>query len=187
MSSDLATEITAIATAVLAAFAIITAVVAYMAFRKQTQEVGILQQQMKEQQEVLAREARERHRAQASRVFISLAAPEQRPARFNVANTSEQPVYDAEIRWRYKTARYPQIKHTQLGTIMPGDRHSIEIQPHPQAERVRPDPDDDFTTLIFRDVAGAMWTRRLDGDLRELGTTDPDQEILNDQEILAEE
>src|SRR6266567_3502640 len=109
MSSDLSGEITAIATAVLAAFAIVTAVVAYMAFRRQTEEVAILQQQMKEQQEVFAREARERHRAQASRVFISLESPEERSARFNVANTSEQPVYDAEIRWRYKTALSPQI------------------------------------------------------------------------------
>src|SRR6266566_1902921 len=171
MSSDLSGEITAIA----------TAVVAYMAFRRQTEEVAILQQQMKEQQEVFAREARERHRAQASRVFISLESPEERSARFNVANTSEQPVYDAEIRWRYKTARYPQIKHTQLGTILPGDRPAIETQPSPEAERVRPDPDDDFTVLIFRDAAGVIWTRRLGGDLRELGTTGLDQENLNEE------
>jgi len=159
MSSDLTGEITAIATAVLAAFAIVTAVVAYIAFRRQTEEVAILQQQMKEQQEVLAREARERHRAQASRVFISLESPEERLASFNVANTSKQPVYDAEIRWRYKTARYPQIDQARHDTA--GDRPAIETQPSLEAERVRPDPDDDFTVLIFRDAAGVTWTRRL--------------------------
>jgi hypothetical protein len=107
--------------------------------------------------------------------------PKNAPPAFNVANTSEQPVYDAEIRWRYKTARYPQIKHTQLGTILPGDRHSIETQPYPQAEHVRPDPDDDLTALIFRDAAGAMWTRRLDGRLREITTPDSDLQTPNEE------
>jgi hypothetical protein len=47
---------------------------------------------MKDQQDVLARETRERHRPQASRVFIYLEYPEERSPRFNVTNTSEQPV-----------------------------------------------------------------------------------------------
>jgi hypothetical protein len=181
MSVDLSGEITAIATAVLAAFAIITAVVAYMAFRRQTQEVGILQQQMKEQQDVLAREARERHRAQAARVFISLdygdKQDDKRSAHFTVANTSDQPVYDAEIRWRHtqREAHHPVIRHTQLGTILPGDRPTV--YPARIDLGARADPDDDrFTVLIFRDAAGAMWTRTLDGDLSELGTPDPDQQ-----------
>jgi hypothetical protein len=179
MSLIFATQLTAIATAVLGAFAIITAVVAFMAFRRQTQEVGILQQQMKEQQEVFAREARERHRAQASRVFITLDCGGVHPARFDVANTSDQPVYDAEIRWRYRTARTPLIQHSRPGTILPGERPVIECQPVQEAGRVCPDPDDDFTILIFRDAAGVMWVRTLDGDLSELGTPSPGQEILN--------
>jgi cbb3-type cytochrome oxidase subunit 3 len=40
MSSDLSAEITAIATAVLAVFAIVTAVFAFLAFRKQSREVS---------------------------------------------------------------------------------------------------------------------------------------------------
>jgi hypothetical protein len=28
---------------------------------------------------------------------------------------------------------------------------------------------------MFRDSAGVMWVRRLDGDLSELGAADPDQ------------
>jgi hypothetical protein len=173
MSLTFATQLTAIATAVLGAFAIITAVVAYMAFRRQTQEVGILQQQVKEHQEVLAREAREGHRAQASRVFITLDSGGVHPASFNVANTSDQPVYDAEIRWRYRTARTPFIQHSRPGTILPGERPVIECQAASEAHRVRPNPDDDFTVLIFRDAAGVMWVRALDGDLSELGTPGP--------------
>ena len=45
---------------------------------------------MKEQQDVLVCDARERHRAQASRVFISLDGADEHPGRFNVANTSDQ-------------------------------------------------------------------------------------------------
>ena len=170
MSSDLSGEITAIATAILAAFAIVTATLAYMAFRRQTQEVAILQQQMKEQQDVLAREARERHRAQAARVFISLNYRDEQSASFTVANTSEQPVYDAEIQWRQSRSRPRIIRHSPLGTILPGDRRIIVCEPTQGDPGTLPDPDDHFTTLIFLDAAGVMWTRRLDGDLSELGT-----------------
>lgn len=98
MSSDLSAEITAIATMVLALFAIITAVYAVRAFRKQSQEVSdqatmlkLQSEQLAEQRrinekqtEVLelqaselqgslegrARDTAERRRAQASRVFM---------------------------------------------------------------------------------------------------------------------
>jgi hypothetical protein len=60
---------------------------------------------------------------------------------------------------------------------MPGDRHSIEARSYPQAEPARPYPDDSVTALKFRDAAGAMWTRWLDGELRELGTSDTNQQI----------
>ena len=169
MSSDLSAEITAIATAVLAAFAIITATVAYMAFRRQSQEVAILVEQHE-------RDIAQRRMAQASRVFISLEDGEH-PARFTVANTSDQPVYDAEIRWRHtqREAHRRVIRHTQLGTILPGDRPAA--YPARIELGARADPDDDrFTVLIFRDAAGAIWVRRLDGDLSELGTPDPDQQ-----------
>lgn len=43
--------------------------------------------------------------------------------------------------------------------------------------KVSLDADDDYkTVLIFRDAAGTMWARRLDGDLSVLGTPDPDQQ-----------
>jgi heme exporter protein D len=63
MSSDVSGDITAIATAVLAVFAIVTAVFAFLAYRKQSQETDILIRESR-------RQARERRSDQASRVFI---------------------------------------------------------------------------------------------------------------------
>jgi hypothetical protein len=66
------------------------------------------------------------------------------------------------------------IRHIQLGTILPGSRPAI--YPARIDAEARADPDDDrFTILIFRDAAGVTWVRRLDGDLSEMGTPDPDQ------------
>jgi len=170
MSSDLSGEITAIATAVLAAFAIITAVVAYMAFRRQTQEVALLQQQMREQQNVLTREAYDRHRAQASRVFLSLEYPSEYTACFNVVNTSAQPVYEAEIRWRDRGAPITCDRYVPLGTILPGANRDVTWQTPPEDPETLPDPDDgQYIILIFRDAAGTRWARTLDGDLSDLG------------------
>jgi hypothetical protein len=51
MSLLVATQMTAIATAVLALFAIVTAVFAFLAFRKQSTEVTTLQGQARDQSE----------------------------------------------------------------------------------------------------------------------------------------
>lgn len=92
MSVDLSGEITAIATAVLAVGAIVAGIVAYLAFRKQSQEVHAIERQVKDQEELsrqqaellkvqsgqlevqrqqLADQREERRRAQARRIFIS--------------------------------------------------------------------------------------------------------------------
>lgn len=57
MTSDLSAEITAIATAVLALFAIATAYYARRAFLKQSQEVRAIEQQVKDQEELSRRQA----------------------------------------------------------------------------------------------------------------------------------
>ena len=57
MSVDLSGEITAIATAVLAVFAIGTAIYARQAFRKQSQEVSAIERQVKDQQELTRQQA----------------------------------------------------------------------------------------------------------------------------------
>jgi hypothetical protein len=76
MSSDLSGEITALATAVLAFFAIVAAIFAFLAFRKQSREVGILIEQND-------RDIRDRHGDQASRVVIRTGAQAGRGAAFD--------------------------------------------------------------------------------------------------------
>jgi hypothetical protein len=63
-----ATILTAIATLALAVLAFITAIFALLAFRKQSQEVGLLLEQNK-------RDTDERRRAQAARVFLAAPLP----------------------------------------------------------------------------------------------------------------
>ena len=91
MSLIFATQFSAVATAILAFFAIVTGVFALLAFRKQSEEVRAIEQQVKDAQELsrqqadllkvqsgqlelqreqLADQRWERRRTQASRVFI---------------------------------------------------------------------------------------------------------------------
>lgn len=87
MSLLVATQITAVATAALAAFAIVTAVFAVLAFRKQSAEVGILGKQLEDQRRVNAEQIRVLS-LQARELEASLAerkeeAEEQRRAQAN--------------------------------------------------------------------------------------------------------
>jgi hypothetical protein len=86
MPVDLSGEITAIATVVLAAFAIVTAVFAFLGYRKQREEVGILVNENREHQQVVEREAAERHREQASRVWVMMAPHDEATKRDFPAN-----------------------------------------------------------------------------------------------------
>jgi hypothetical protein len=86
MTVELSGEITAIATAALAAFAVVTAVFAFLASRKQSQEVGVLLAQNE-------REAIERRIAQASHVFTGL--PHDAPHYPYAKNGSDFPIFDA--------------------------------------------------------------------------------------------
>jgi hypothetical protein len=189
MSVDLSGEITAIATAVLAVFAIVTAIYAIRAFRKQSQEVSdqanmlqVQSDQLAEQRKVnekqikvlelqgqelgeslteRKREAEQRRRAQASRVFIS----EERGASgslvtASVVNTSQQPVYNVIISWHL--GHRPEGQH-YLTPLMPG---------HEATDSRRAPPDTDPTifgaTAFFRDAAGMTWRTRPDGQLEEI-------------------
>jgi hypothetical protein len=77
MSLIFATQLTAVATTVLAVFAIVTGIYAVRAFRRQSQEVAILAEQNE-------RAIHDRRKNQASRVFIWAEAqpspyPDKRP------------------------------------------------------------------------------------------------------------
>jgi len=154
MSQIFATQLTAVATLALAILALAAAVLAGLAFWKQSQEVGLLLEQNK-------RDTDERRRAQAARVFFFVRPPGDEDTALPYArNASELPVYDAVV-----TA--PQFHGLTIwsaapwgpGTIMPGETVPIrgELPPDP-ASRLR---------LTFRDSAGITWQREPDGTLTE--------------------
>jgi hypothetical protein len=199
MSSDLSAEIAAIATTVLAVFAIVTAAFAFLAFRKQSREVSdqakmlkvqsdqlgedrtvnaeqirVLKLQAEELRESLderKREAEDRRRAQASRVFIWEERGMNRPANVppfpgvtaHVVNSSDQPVYDAELVWRRGADLYGSPNPQPLPTIMPGGPFVSVSRAFPSDSS----PDACGTVLRFRDASGVRWLRRPDGELIE--------------------
>jgi hypothetical protein len=156
MSLIFATQLTAVATVVLAAFAIVTAWYARRAFLKQSQEVRAIEQQVKDQQELtrqqadllnvqsgqlelqrqqFAQEQADRRRAQASRVFITISrdpsqgASDPGTVTVRVTNTSQQPVYDLTIGWRKGTAPWD------------GPDSEEVLMPEASAVRIRSLPD----------------------------------------------
>src|ERR1017187_1558655 len=111
MSLIAATQITAVATAVLALFAIVTAVFAFLAFGKQSQEVGLLLEQA-------TREAEDRRKAQAAKVFVAIGGLTPDMAELvRLVNSSDQPIYDLAASWT-DGAELPGLPH-----LMPGERY----------------------------------------------------------------
>jgi membrane protein implicated in regulation of membrane protease activity len=95
-----ATWLSALATVVLAMFAVVTAWYARKAFREQSREVGLLQQQADLQQKELERQAEERRRAQAVQVYVAATlVPGDGSVATKVYNTSGQPIYDVRVHW----------------------------------------------------------------------------------------
>jgi hypothetical protein len=210
MPVDLSGEITAIATAVLAVFAIVTGIYAVRAFRKQSKEVSdqaemlrVQSEQLEEQRKINAeqtrvlalqaeelreslgerkREADQRRRAQAAQVFISeehapgssvkgvtdsdrfgaiaFAGVDCIVAIVTVVNGSNQPIYDAELRWYHGSADHGDPNPEPLGTIMPGKKtdtsHDFPLDTNMAVSGA---------ILTFRDAAGVNWIRTADGSL----------------------
>jgi hypothetical protein len=166
MSVEVATWVTAVATVVLAVFAVITAWYAREAFRKQAQEVGLLLEQNK-------REEEERRRAQAVQVHLwrgPVLGEIDGPyfAELHLRNTSPQPIYYPRFGWDMNGRLVAFILHA--GQVMP--RRSIEVnlmQPTgtlPNQDRLDP-------VAVFRDRAGIWWAARADGRLDELPEPPP--------------
>lgn len=154
MSLLAATWTSAITTVVLAVGAIVTAVYAIMAYRKQSKQTQLLQEQAD-------RDIEQRRRAQASHVFTCI---ERRPfdgksedmrEAVCIRNTSSQPVYDIVLGLGERSEqRWP--------VLMPASEH------------VRPGIGTDFITgrrsvwATFRDSLGNCWCAGADGKLTEL-------------------
>ncbi len=207
--------ITAAGTAVLAIFAIVTALYAVRAFRKQSKEVSdqaemlrVQSGQLEEQRKLTAlqtpvlklqakelgesikerqREAEERRRAQAARVFIWQEYREGNPALSegppppymahlrdpgrgeslpvmvaHVENTSDQPIYRLIVRWKAGGAFHSQSE--ELRPLMPHKQKDL-VQEIPGAKT---DPSILSAVAFFRDAAGVYWKAHPDGTFDEI-------------------
>jgi hypothetical protein len=198
MSLIFATQLTAMATAVLAVFAIVTGIYAVRAFRKQSQEVSdqaemlrIQSEQLAEQRKVNAeqirvlalqaaelresleerkREAEQLRSAQASRVWIALTAADYKSMvsdaakaprlDVTVVNSSEQPLYDAELHWYSASESHDAPSVQPLGTVLPGEKVRRDSPFPPRAVMFHCS-----AVLTFRDASGVNWARTADGAL----------------------
>jgi hypothetical protein len=152
MSLLAATWTSAIATVLLVIGAVVTAFYARNAYRDQSRQTGLLQEQA-------LRDIGQRRSAQASQVFTWL---EERPFDGNdsdlrtaacVRNTSGQPVYDIELGLepgKGSERRWP--------VLMPGAEDQL---PGLGTSRRR-------AWIRFRDSAGVRWQATSDGQLTEL-------------------
>ena len=178
---------TALATVALAIFAVLTSIVAGLAFRKQSQEVALLRVQLKDQEklsesqaEVLTLQAKElaesleerklnreqQHRAQATLVFIWEDRQWAGQVLAHVKNSSEQPIYDVRIIWY--------VESTECGyylldePLMPDE----ERVSNPRLDAPETDNAEDLATvnavLSFRDAAGTTWKAHPDGIIQEV-------------------
>lgn len=186
MSLQFSTQFTAVATAVLAAFAIITAVVAALAFWKQSQEITLLQVQLRDQKEFGEHQARvlelqakdlvqsleerrlsreQRYREQATHIFIWEDRSYSGMVIAHAKNASAQPIYDMEISW---SARFTSYRtHTFDQPLLPDDeRISNSGQDAGVPDNV--DPATLNAALWFRDTAGTSWLARPNGIVEEV-------------------
>lgn len=126
-----------------------------------------------------ARQAEQARRAQAARVFLTQDAFKGRGDRSRAAygesigigpkspsitatahNTSDQPIYDAELYWHQGSMVYP--TSVPVGTLLPGVTFDSK-RDFPRDTKLEVTG----AVLRFRDAAGAKWTRRPDGHLEE--------------------
>jgi hypothetical protein len=155
-----ATQITAVATMVLAVGALVSAVFAFLAFRKQSIEVKTLLEDHRS-------EAAERHREQAVRILLweehasRRHKPEGEPIHVvlaHILNSSNHPIYDTMLYWYHgnNLAGHAYV----LGHFMPGKEIAVE---HEDPDNIGP-----HAVLEFRDINGAEWQARPDGTLKEI-------------------
>jgi hypothetical protein len=175
----LPTWLAAIFTGVLAVGAIVTAVFAILAFRKQSREVTLLQEQALHEQQDFRGEAEERRRSRAALVYVTgvfsrevrtdndppglMRVPRDAAVSARVHNTGLQPVYDVRVHWVDAGQGSQAGEADVIGTVLPG-----EDLP---ASRVVPDgtlPGQFVPVAHFRDAAGVRWTLLPDGQLDEV-------------------
>jgi hypothetical protein len=155
---------------VLAVFAVVTAAFAIFAFYKQSREVDILIEQNE-------RDIRDRHRNQASQVFIWAEAGSTQDQTVtgliaHIKNTSNRPVYDGLLGYRNS---YGHMENRFVfKVLMPDDQadtHNAFREPVPvpafwqNNSRLQ-------VSVRFRDAAGVFWVLDSDGQLKEMPALD---------------
>jgi multidrug efflux pump subunit AcrA (membrane-fusion protein) len=185
---DIPTWITAIATMMLALFAIVTAYYARQAFFKQSQEVRAIEQQVKDQEELTRQQAEllkiqssqlelqreqldqqqqvnerdvaERRRAQAARVYTGITRRGGVPSTC-VVNASGLPIYDVQVLYPWLDEE-DDLSGEYFGLIAPDtDPVSADTTFETADEALA------STIVTFRDAAGFYWLRLPDGFLVE--------------------
>jgi hypothetical protein len=169
---------TAIGTLVLAGGAIITAVFAFLAFRKQAAEVALLQDQARLDQLDYRRESEERRRQRAAMVYITtdydpglhlsenseIIAVARKPSMTaTVHNSGSQPVYDVRIHWVDAATGTQGGEAETLGTLPTKNRL--------ESTRQLADGEDSQSHIpvaYFRDATGLRWTVLPGGELDEV-------------------
>lgn len=163
-------------------FALVGAVFAIMAFRKQSEEVRLLKDDAEVQVGERRREAEERRRAQAASIYVVreyLPSPgvtignptlvrhdSPLTVAATVHNTGGRPIYDVRVHWVDAGAVAQAGCEELLGTIGPGEQQ--------QSQRDAPGgfviPDNFVPVAYFRDAADLGWTLTPGG---QLGQADP--------------
>ncbi len=131
MSLLAATQVTALATVLLAIGVIITAVLAGLAFRKQSEEVRLLGRQLEEQHRDLSQRERLLERQQASavdlQVWPSKYLPKKPPICMAlVSNRSDRPIREVRCRIELGEKQEPYIM-TWLGAQLERDNNSERL------------------------------------------------------------
>lgn len=171
MSLIFATQLTAVATAALAVFAIVTAWYARSAFRAQFHLLMLQREQLNDQREanfrqakVLGlqaddlreslderkREASARRRVQASQIQISIDPRAGNTMRATIMNSSAQALHAAELRWLLDSESYGDPNPELLGTIPPMSDCTTERGFPANTDREAAD-----AILTFRDAAAS--------------------------------
>lgn len=154
---------------------------AFLAFRKQTAELVILQDQAKVDREDRRHEASERRRERAAMVYLTvvfdmglrdnpevITVPREPSIEVTVHNSGKQPVYDVRVHWVDESSGVQAGAEDKLDTIAPLNKCS--------ARRALPAGSTESPLVpvaYFRDAAGLKWTMLDHGEFDEVDPTHP--------------
>ncbi len=131
---------------------------------RQAEVLDLQAAELRESLEERKRGAERQRRAQAALVFlVQERVPEKALyAEMIVVNSSDQPVYDAELVWRMGSAGWGEPNPQPLGVILPSEdtSHRRDFPPGTNMNV-------SGAVLWFTDAAGVRWIRRPDGYLGE--------------------